>query len=157
MDVTTGEVVDGPIDRARYSPVAWLPGGESYCYVRRLPADQVPDGEEQFHRRVWLHRVGTDADTDTLIFGDGLDATNYYGVSVSRDGRWLTITASAGTEPRDTPIVGALEEIEREHIRHVLEGVQWQIEGAHGAARALGLNPSTLRGRMRKLGLHKPS
>ncbi len=26
LDATTGEVVDGPIDRARYSPVAWLPG-----------------------------------------------------------------------------------------------------------------------------------
>lgn len=101
MDVTTGDTVDGPIDRARYSPVAWLPGGESYYYVRRLPADQVPEGEEQFHRRVWLHRVGTDAATDTLVFGDGLDATNYYGVSVSRDGRWLSITAAAGTEPRN--------------------------------------------------------
>jgi prolyl oligopeptidase len=101
MDVTTGEIVDGPIDRARYSPIAWLPGGEAYYYVRRLPADQVPAGEEQFHRRVWLHRVGTAPDTDTLIFGEGLDATNYYGVTVSRDGRWMSITAAAGTEPRN--------------------------------------------------------
>ena len=101
MDVATDDIVDGPIDRARYSPVAWLPGGESYYYVRRLPADQVPDGEDQFHRRVWLHQVGTDAATDTLVFGEGLDATNYYDVTVSRDGRWMSITASAGTEPRN--------------------------------------------------------
>ena len=101
MDVTTGETVDGPIDRARYSPVAWMVGGDSYYYVRRLPADQVPAGEEQFHRRVWLHQVGTDPETDTLIFGEGKDATNYYGVSVSRDGRWMSITAAAGTEPRN--------------------------------------------------------
>ena len=101
MDVSSGEIVDGPIDRARYSPIAWLPGGESYYYVRRLPADQLPAGEEQFHRRVWLHKVGTDADDDIRIFGDGLDATNYYGVVVSRDGRWLSISAAAGTEPRN--------------------------------------------------------
>ena len=101
MDVTSGELVDGPIDRARYSPIAWLPGGEAYYYVRRLPADLIPAGEEQFHRRVWLHRVGTDPETDIRIFGDGLDATNYYGVSVSRDGRWLSIAAAAGTEPRN--------------------------------------------------------
>jgi prolyl oligopeptidase len=101
LDVTTGDVVDGPIDRARYSPVAWLPGGDAYYYVRRLAADQVPDGEEQFHRRVWLHRVGTDPDDDTLIFGEGLDPTNYYGVTVSRDGHWMSITAAAGTEPRN--------------------------------------------------------
>ena len=101
MDVATGEIIDGPIDRARYSPVAWLPGGKAYYYVRRLAATEVPDGEAQFHRRVWLHNVGTDPETDTRVFGDGLDATNYYGVTVSRDGRWLSITAAAGTEPRN--------------------------------------------------------
>jgi prolyl oligopeptidase len=33
------------------------------------------------------------------VFGEGLDPTNYYGCSVSRDGRWLVVTASAGTRP----------------------------------------------------------
>ena len=28
MDVATGAVIDGPIDRIRYSPIAWLPGGD---------------------------------------------------------------------------------------------------------------------------------
>ncbi|MGH8659984.1 MAG: GAF domain-containing protein [Gammaproteobacteria bacterium] len=32
----------------------------------------------------------------------------------------------------------------------------WVIEGAHGAASALGLEPSTLRYRMRKLGIRRP-
>ena len=36
-----------------------------------------------------------------LIFGDGLDKTNYYGVSVSRDGRWLVVSAAQGTAPRN--------------------------------------------------------
>ena len=89
MDVATGERVDGPIDRCRYSPVAWLPGGEAFYYVRRLPPGRVPEDEEQYHRRVYLHRVGTSADDDVLIFGEGREKTNYYGVSVSRDGRWL--------------------------------------------------------------------
>ena len=43
LDVATGEVVDGPIDRCRYSPVAWLPGGEELFYVRRLaPGARCP-------------------------------------------------------------------------------------------------------------------
>lgn len=101
LDVATGEVVEGPIDRCRYSPVAWLPGGEAFYYVRRLAPGEVPEGEEQFHRRVYLHRVGTPADDDVMIFGQGLEKTNYYGVSVSRDGRWLSISASRGTAPRN--------------------------------------------------------
>ena len=101
LDVTTGEVVDGPIDRCRYSPVAWEPGGQAFFYVRRLAPDAVPAGEEQFHRRVYRHRVGTPVDTDAEVWGAGLDLTNYYGCSVSRDGRSLVVSASAGTAPRD--------------------------------------------------------
>ncbi len=101
LDVTSGAEVDGPITRCRYSPVAWLPGGAAFYYVRRLPPDQVPDGEEQFHRRVYLHTVGAPDETDVLIFGAGLDKTNYYSVSVSRDGRWLTVGAAQGTAPRN--------------------------------------------------------
>ncbi|MFF4652101.1 prolyl oligopeptidase family protein [Streptomyces sp. NPDC001380] len=100
LDTATGEAVDGPIDRTRYSPVAWLPGGEAFYYVRRLAPHLVPEGEEQYHRRVHLHRLGTDPDEDPEVFGAGLPATNYYDVRVSRDGRWLTVSASAGTAPR---------------------------------------------------------
>ncbi|WP_449385451.1 prolyl oligopeptidase family serine peptidase [Cellulomonas soli] len=100
LDVATGELVDGPVDRARYSPVAWVPGGRSFYYVRRLAPALVPEAERQYHRRVWLHTVGTDAEQDVEVFGAGLELTNYYGVSVSRDGRWLIVSASAGTAPR---------------------------------------------------------
>jgi prolyl oligopeptidase len=100
LDVETGAQVDGPLDRARYSPVAWVPGGESYYYVRRLAPEQLPLDEHQFHRRVWLHGVGTDPALDVEVFGAGLDRTSYYGLSVSLDGRWLIVSASAGTAPR---------------------------------------------------------
>jgi prolyl oligopeptidase len=101
LDVATGELIDGPIDRCRYSPVAWLPGGEELFYVRRLAPELVPSGEEQFHRRVWRHRVGAPADTDVLVHGEGSDPTTYFGVHTSRDGRWLVVSGSAGTAPRD--------------------------------------------------------
>lgn len=100
LDVATGAVVDGPIDRARYSPVAWLPGGEELYYVRRLAPELVPQDERQYHRRVWLHRVGTSTEDDVEVFGAGRDKTTYYGVSVSRDGRWVLVHASVGTAPR---------------------------------------------------------
>ncbi len=101
MDVATGSDVEAPIDRARYSPVAWVPGGEAFYYVRRLAPAAVPEEERQYHRRVYLHRVATAADADVEIFGAGLDLRSYYGVSVSRDGRWLTVSAATGTAPRN--------------------------------------------------------
>ena len=101
LDVATGELVDGPVDRCRYSPVAWLPGGEELFYVRRLAPDLVPAGEEQFHRRVWRHRVGSDPDSDVLVHGEGSDPATYFGARTSADGRWLVVSASVGTAPRD--------------------------------------------------------
>lgn len=101
MDVATGEQLEGPIDRVRFSPIAWLPGGEAYYYVRRLDPSLVPENERPFHRRIYLHRVGSDVVDDVEIFGAGRTITNYYGVSVSRDGRWLQISSQEGTEPRN--------------------------------------------------------
>ncbi len=101
IDVATGAAVDGPITRCRYSPIAWLPGGAAFYYVRKLAPGQVPPGEEQFHRRVYLHVVGAPEAEDALIFGAGRDKTTYYGASVSRDGRWLVVSAAEGTAPRN--------------------------------------------------------
>ena len=50
-----------------------------------------------------------------------------------------------------------LEDIERNHIRRVLEATAWRIRGAGGAADRLGLAPTTLESRMTKLGLTRPT
>jgi prolyl oligopeptidase len=128
IDVTTGSLADGPIDRCRYSNVAWLPGGKAFYYTRRLPPEAVPDGESQYHRRVYLHQVGAPADEDVLIFGEGRDKTDYYGVSVSRDGRWLVISASRGTAPRNDLWIADLSESDpaSPDLRVIQEGVDAQ-------------------------------
>jgi chemotaxis protein methyltransferase CheR len=52
---------------------------------------------------------------------------------------------------------GTLEDVERDYIVRVLDNLSWKIEGTNGAAQALGLNPSTLRTRIRKLGIVRPN
>jgi transcriptional regulator with GAF, ATPase, and Fis domain len=47
-------------------------------------------------------------------------------------------------------------DVEREHIRSVLESSGWRIRGVGGAADRLGLRPTTLETRMAKLGLKRP-
>jgi PAS domain S-box-containing protein len=48
-----------------------------------------------------------------------------------------------------------LEELERRHILQILQQTRWRVEGSKGAAAILGLNPSTLRSRMHKLGIKR--
>ncbi|MGH3356479.1 MAG: prolyl oligopeptidase family serine peptidase, partial [Nocardioidaceae bacterium] len=100
LDVATGDLVDGPIGRTRVSPVAWLPDGSGFFYVRRVHPDEVPADERQYHRRVWLHRRGDDPAEDTVVFGGEHDKEFWWSVSLSRDGRWLIVTGARGTDPR---------------------------------------------------------
>jgi transcriptional regulator with GAF, ATPase, and Fis domain len=61
-------------------------------------------------------------------------------------------------EPRDRPVVSTkLYDVERTHILEVLRDSQWVIEGPRGAATKVGLHPNTLRYRMKKLGIERPS
>ena len=46
--------------------------------------------------------------------------------------------------------------IAAQYIREVLGRTQWRIAGPRGAAAILGLNPSTLRSRIKKLGIARP-
>jgi len=50
-----------------------------------------------------------------------------------------------------------LDHVESGHIRHVLEDCGWKIDGKGGSAERLGLRPSTLRSRMQKLGISRPT
>jgi formate hydrogenlyase transcriptional activator len=61
--------------------------------------------------------------------------------------------------PSEAPPPGALplEEVERRHIQEVLQRTHGVIEGPAGAARVLDLHPNTLRSRMKKMGIRRPS
>ncbi len=61
--------------------------------------------------------------------------------------------AVTGSEDRSD---ASLEEVLRRHMLSVLDQTGWVIEGPRGAARVLGLPPSTLHSRLKKLGIKRP-
>ena len=48
-----------------------------------------------------------------------------------------------------------LEEVERQHILKILDKTDWRVSGNKGAAKILGLKPTTLEYRIKKLGITK--
>ena len=68
-------------------------------------------------------------------------------------GRGQPSTAPAPTLGPEPVLTDTLDEAMRKHIARVLEATQGRIEGPYGAAIRLGINPHTLRSRMRKLGV----
>jgi transcriptional regulator of acetoin/glycerol metabolism len=77
-------------------------------------------------------------------------------------GRILQLPKGFDTERshpgQENPLDGfaTLEALEKQHILKVLKSTGWRISGPKGASNILGLNPSTLRFRMKKLGIRKP-
>jgi formate hydrogenlyase transcriptional activator len=63
-----------------------------------------------------------------------------------------SLRAAADTESTE-PVT--LEQVEREHIRKILEQTRWVVAGPNGAAARLGIKRSTLYFRMQKLGISR--
>jgi PAS domain S-box-containing protein len=68
------------------------------------------------------------------------------------------------TAPPPAPLPGppggasrTIEEVERGYVSEVLAETGWVIEGERGAARRLGLHPNTLRSRLKRWGLTRPT
>ncbi|HKQ50589.1 MAG TPA: sigma 54-interacting transcriptional regulator [Phycisphaerae bacterium] len=64
--------------------------------------------------------------------------------------------ATVPAQPHAPPAT-SLESTERSHILSVLKQTQWVIDGPAGAAKILDLHPNTLRSRLKKLGISRPS
>jgi len=68
----------------------------------------------------------------------------------------VAIAPSAASQP-GSGATRTIEEVERGYVSEVLAETGWVIEGERGAARRLGLHPNTLRSRLKRWGLTRPS
>lgn len=67
-------------------------------------------------------------------------------------GEWIPVQKSGTSSKSST---SKLNDIEKNHIIEVLNKTNWKVSGEKGAARLLGLNPTTLEARMKKLGIKR--
>jgi formate hydrogenlyase transcriptional activator len=65
------------------------------------------------------------------------------------------LAPAPGGQP-GAPAIETLEAAERSHILKALEACGWRVSGKGGAAELLGLRPSTLDFRIKKLGITRP-
>jgi len=63
---------------------------------------------------------------------------------------------SGAETTREGDFLSTLEEVERDHIVSILERTGWRVKGEGGAADVLGVKPSTLYSKMKKLGIRRP-
>ena len=79
--------------------------------------------------------------------------------SILQLAEWATgphVPVAVAPPPVQRGGVSGLMDVERQHILATLERTRWKVSGPGGAAEILGLKPTTLEARMKKLGIARP-
>ena len=104
LDVDSGELLPDRIERARYATVAWRPDKSGFYYSRYPYPGEVPEGEENYHKRVFFHALGADSRSDLEIVVPNLEREHMPFASISRDGRYLLVHVHKGSAASQTDV-----------------------------------------------------
>jgi prolyl oligopeptidase len=101
-EIATGRNLTDVVRWYRFSTISWTKDGNGFFYARfpEPPEGKVLEAELRDHQ-VHYHVVGTSQDQDRLIYRRP-DLPRYFvGASVTDDGRYLIVTLSNGTDPKN--------------------------------------------------------
>jgi prolyl oligopeptidase len=101
-DIATGKDLDDVINHVKFSGASWTKDSKGFIYSRY---DAPKDGDSlkgvNYWQKMYHHTVGTNQDTDTLIY-DRPDQKEWsFGGGVTEDGRYLIMSIGKGTEQKN--------------------------------------------------------
>jgi prolyl oligopeptidase len=101
MNVETGQNLPDVITRTRFTGLSWKADNTGFYYTRLPAAGTVPEGDENYHRHVFYHVLGTDPENDPKVFGEGRDKTEWQQISFSSDNQNLMLSTAIGWDKSD--------------------------------------------------------
>jgi PAS domain S-box-containing protein len=134
----------------------------SFCNrAGRPPLDLTPDSIRKLRAYPWPGNVRELQNiierAVILSRGEALSLDGILPLAATAPTPELSVSSSEGSSQRRAPrTANELREMERANILQALEQSRWKISGKSGAARILGLAPSTLTSRMKSLGIRRP-
>jgi len=101
-ELATGKELPDVVRWFRFSTIAWTRDGNGFFYARfpEPPFGKALEAEVRDHQ-VRYHRVGTPQDQDPLIYRRKELPHHFVGADLSDDGRYLIVTLSNGTDPKN--------------------------------------------------------
>jgi prolyl oligopeptidase len=101
LDVKTGAQLPDVITRTRYTALSWKSDNSGFYYSRLPAPGTVPEGEENYHRHLFYHKLGTDPGGDLKVYGEGREMTEWLSISFSPDDRYLLLSIYMGWDKTD--------------------------------------------------------
>jgi len=101
LDVKTGAQLPDVITRTRYTALSWKSDNAGFYYSRLPAPGTVPEGEENYHRHLFYHKLGTNPENDRKVFGEGREMTEWMSFDFSPDDRYVLLSIFQGWDKSD--------------------------------------------------------
>ena len=110
LDVATGKTLDDEVRWVKFSRLSWKKDGSGVFYSRfPEPKEGATFQSLNLNQSVWFHAVGTAQSADVQIYATPAQPKLNHSAEVTDDGRWLVISSSSGTDPRNSVTLVALD------------------------------------------------
>lgn len=123
-DVETGKDLSDQIKWVKFSGASWTHDGQGFFYSRYDEPNEATKLEDaNYYQKLYYHKLGTAQAEDRLIYERPDQKEWMFGAGVTEDGRYLIISISRGSDPKnlvfyrdlqtpDAPIVELIGEFE---------------------------------------------
>jgi prolyl oligopeptidase len=109
-DVDTGQDLSDHIKWVKFSAASWTKDGKGFFYSRY---DEPKDGAEltgtNYYQKVYYHKIGTPQSDDPLVYERKDQKEWGFSGNVTDDGRYLILSVSQGTDPKNRVFYKSLE------------------------------------------------
>lgn len=110
-DVNTGADVPDHIKWVKFSGASWTKDGKGFYYSRYdEPTEATKLTKANYFHKLYFHRLGTPQSEDKLVYHRPDHKDWNFGGGVTDDGRYLIITATQGTDPKNRVLYQDLQQ-----------------------------------------------
>ena len=102
-----------------------MPNGGGFHYTRFPEKGSVPEGDENYYRQVYYHKLGTDWHGDPKVFGEGRPKEEWPRIQASSNYEYLLLTVERGWSAEDLYI----RRVDEPVWRPVVTGLPILIKG----------------------------
>ncbi|HAG83924.1 MAG TPA: S9 family peptidase, partial [Cyanobacteria bacterium UBA12227] len=155
-DVETGEDLSDYLQWVKFSGASWTHDHQGFFYSRYDEPQEATKLEDiNYYQKLYYHKLGTPQSEDTLIYHRPDQKKWMFGGYVTEDGRYLIISVSQGTDPKnlvfykdlqnpDSPVVELIPEFEANYSFIDNEGsvfwFQTDLDAPRGRVIAIDIN-----------------
>lgn len=126
LDVASGEHLPDVIPFTRYSSIAWDPDMKGFLYTRYPEPGAVAEGDENYYRKLYHHRLGDSWRDDRLVVGDLVQKEEILNVSATSDDRFVMLSRTVDWARNDLYFRPLGSD---EPFRTITKGLDGQING----------------------------